>query len=59
MNDYWPFHNLYYSPVGNHHDHVLTILGASRDLNHLVALVLVGLLDVHLVKIVVVKIRSL
>ena len=36
------------SPVGNHHDDILTILASSWQLDHLVALALAGLLDVHL-----------
>jgi len=34
--------------VGNHHDDILTILASSWQLDHLVALALAGLLDVHL-----------
>ena len=37
------------SPVGNHHDDILTILASSWQLDHLVALALAGLLDVHLI----------
>ena len=36
------------SPVGNHHDDILTILASSWQLDHLIALALAGLLDVHL-----------
>ena len=39
------------SPVGNHHDDILTILASSWQLDHLVALALAGLLDVHLLNI--------
>ena len=40
-------------PVGDHHDDILTILASSCNLDHLVALALVGsLLNVHLLQLI-------